>query len=128
MTTNTCKICPITQEPIKDPVFAPDFYTYERSALEQWLRTNPTSPMTRQPMRLEDLKKKVVQEDPVPCEEDSLTTPLLAPPITIITTTVNTVTGQVQTHRQAQQQKMILFVCPVVIGVIILIFLIRTIS
>jgi hypothetical protein len=123
----TISICPITQEPIKDPVFAPDFYTYERSALEQWLRTNPTSPMTRQPMRLEDLKKKVVHEDPIPCEEDS-TTPLLGSPITIITTTVNTVTGQVQTHRQAQQQKMIMFVCPVVIGVIILIFLIRTIS
>ena len=123
----TVKICPITQEPIKDPVCAPDFYTYERSALEQWLRTNPTSPMTRQPMRLEDLKKKVVQEDPSPCEDD-FTTPLLAPPIIITTTTVNTVTGQVQTHRQAQQQKMLLFVCPVVIGVIILIFLIRTIS
>jgi len=124
MTTNTC---PITQEPIKDPVFAPDFHTYERSALEQWLRTNPTSPMTRQPMRLEDLKKKVVQEDPI-CLEDDSTTPLLAPPITITTTTVNTMTGQVQTHRQAQQQKMFLLVCPVVIGVIILIFLIRTIS
>ena len=107
----------------------PDFYTYERSALEQWLRTNPTSPMTRQPMRLEDLKKKVVQEDPSPCEDD-FTTPLLAPPITIITTTVNTVTGQVQRHRQfqqQQQQKMILFVCPVLIGVIILIVMIRNI-
>ena len=124
----TINICPITQEPIKDPVLAPDYHLYERSALEQWLRTNPTSPMTRQPMRLEDLKKKVVQEDPVPYEEDSFTTPLLAPPIIITTTTVNTVTGQVQTHRQAQQQKMLLFVCPVVIGVIILIFLIRTIS
>ena len=55
----TINICPITQEPIKDPVFAPDFHTYERSALEQWLRTNPTSPMTRQPMRIEDLKKRV---------------------------------------------------------------------
>ena len=123
MTTNTC---PITQEPIKDPVFAPDFYTYERSALEQCLRTNPTSPMTRQPMRLEDLKKKELPEDPISWED--ATTPLLAPPIIITTTTVNTMTGQVQTHRQAQQQKMILFVCPVVIGVIILIFLIRTIS
>jgi hypothetical protein len=99
-----------------------------KRTLDQWLPTNPTSPMTRQPMRLEDLKKKVVQEDPVPYEEDSLTTSLLAPPITSITTTVNTVTGQVQTHRQAQQQKMLLFVCLVVIGVIILIFLIRTIS
>ena len=117
------KICPITQEPIKDPVFAPDYHLYERSALEQWLRTNPTSPMTRQPMRLEDLKKK--DEDPIPWED--ATTPLLAPPIIITTTTVNTVTGQVQTHRQAQQQKMILLVCPVVIGMIILIVIIRNI-
>ena len=122
----TIKICPITQEPIKDPVFAPDFHTYERSALEQWLRTNPTSPMTRQPMRLEDLKKKVIQEDPV-CPEDDATTPLLGTPIIVTTTTVNTMTGQVQTHRQAQQQKMIMFVCPVVIGVIILIVIIRNI-
>jgi hypothetical protein len=121
----TINICPITQEPIKDPVFAPDFYTYERSALEQWLRTNPTSPMTRQPMRIEDLKKKVIQEDPIPCDED-YTTPLLAPPITITSTIV--AARQIQTPRQAQQQqKMFLLVCPVVIGVIILIFLIRTI-
>jgi hypothetical protein len=121
----TINICPITQEPIKDPVFAPDFYTYERSALEQWLRTNPTSPMTRQPMRLEDLKKKVIQEDPI-CLEEDYTTPLLAPPITITSTIV--AARQIQTPRQAQQQqKMFLLVCPVVIGVIILIFLIRTI-
>jgi hypothetical protein len=121
----TINICPITQEPIKDPVFAPDYHLYERSALEQWLRTNPTSPMTRQPMRIEDLKKKVIQEDPIPCDED-YTTPLLAPPITITSTIV--AARQIQTPRQAQQQqKMFLLVCPVVIGVIILIFLIRTI-
>ena len=122
----TNNVCPITQEPIKDPVLAPDFYTYERSALEQWLRTNPTSPMTRQPMRLEDLKKKEIQEDPIPWE-DSQTTPLLGSPIVITTTTINTMTGQVQPHRQIQQQKLILFVCPVLIGMILLIVMIRNI-
>ena len=48
--------CPITQEMMTDPVVATDGYTYERSAITEWLKKNPTSPMTRQPIRLEDLK------------------------------------------------------------------------
>jgi preprotein translocase subunit SecF len=39
-----------------DPVLAMDGNTYERSAITEWLKKNPTSPITRQPMRLEDLK------------------------------------------------------------------------
>lgn len=38
--------CPITQEPFKDPVIAADGHTYERSAIESWLKNNDTSPMT----------------------------------------------------------------------------------
>ena len=30
MTVKICKICPITQEPIKDPVLAPDYHIYEQ--------------------------------------------------------------------------------------------------
>ena len=48
--------CPITQEIMADPVLAMDGNTYERSAITEWLKKNPTSPITRQPMRLEDLK------------------------------------------------------------------------
>ena len=38
--------CPITQEIMNDPVIAADGQTYERRALERWLRQNNSSPMT----------------------------------------------------------------------------------
>ncbi len=43
-------ICPITGSIMSDPVIAPDTHTYERLAITEWLRRNPTSPITRQPM------------------------------------------------------------------------------
>ena len=39
-------ICPITTEVMSDPVMAADGYAYERSAIERWLATKSTSPMT----------------------------------------------------------------------------------
>ena len=47
--------CPITHEIMTDPVLAPDTHNYERDAIVRYLRTNPISPMTRQPMRVEQL-------------------------------------------------------------------------
>lgn len=41
--------CPITQELMKDPVVAADGYTYERTAIMQWLESGKdTSPMTNE--------------------------------------------------------------------------------
>mmetsp|Transcript_28910 Transcript_28910/g.81419 ORF Transcript_28910/g.81419 Transcript_28910/m.81419 type:complete len:231 (-) Transcript_28910:1453-2145(-) len=40
--------CPITYEVMVDPVVASDGFTYERSAIVDWLRRHDTSPMTRQ--------------------------------------------------------------------------------
>jgi len=34
-----------------DPVIFPDGYTYERSAIEEWLKKHANSPYTRQPMQ-----------------------------------------------------------------------------
>lgn len=42
--------CPITLNIMKDPVIGPDGQTYERSAIEQWLRTSNKSPITKQIM------------------------------------------------------------------------------
>ena len=42
--------CCITCERLVDPVLAPDGHTYERAALEQWLKQSRTSPMTGEPM------------------------------------------------------------------------------
>ncbi|KAJ1257888.1 hypothetical protein BS78_10G030600 [Paspalum vaginatum] len=39
-------ICPILQEVMFDPYVASDGYTYDRKAIELWLSTNNTSPMT----------------------------------------------------------------------------------
>ena len=43
-------LCPITQEIMVDPVIAMDGHTYERRAIEEWLETNNTSPMTNSPL------------------------------------------------------------------------------
>jgi hypothetical protein len=39
--------CPITCQFLEDPVVAEDGFTYERTAILEWLRTNAVSPMTR---------------------------------------------------------------------------------
>ncbi|EOD27486.1 hypothetical protein EMIHUDRAFT_235692 [Emiliania huxleyi CCMP1516] len=39
-------ICPITTEVMGDPVMAADGHAYERTAIERWLATKSTSPMT----------------------------------------------------------------------------------
>ena len=43
--------CPITGQLFNDPVVAIDGYTYERSAIEQWLRARCVSPVTLLPMQ-----------------------------------------------------------------------------
>ncbi|CAF1067499.1 unnamed protein product [Rotaria sordida] len=47
--------CPITYELFDDPVLAPDGHTYGRHAIEQWIRSHGTSPITRQPLSIEQL-------------------------------------------------------------------------
>lgn len=43
-------MCPITMSIMRDPVIMPDGQTYERSAIESALKVNPISPLTREPM------------------------------------------------------------------------------
>lgn len=59
--------CPITQEPMRDPVLAADGFTYERAAIATWIAREraaaavagrlpqPRSPMTNQPLEHEAL-------------------------------------------------------------------------
>lgn len=44
-------VCPITRELFRCPVTAEDGKVYERAAILEWLKRNPTSPLTRQAMR-----------------------------------------------------------------------------
>ena len=52
---STACYCPITHSLMKDPVQDTEGNSFERSAIEAWLRGNPTSPITRTPMTLGDL-------------------------------------------------------------------------
>ena len=52
-------ICPIIRSIMTDPVIAPDGHTYERCAIEAWLRINPISPLTREKMYIHQLVPNV---------------------------------------------------------------------
>ena len=39
-------LCPITHDLLREPVCASDGQTYERAAIEKWLRSKNISPMT----------------------------------------------------------------------------------
>ena len=43
-------LCPISQEPMVDPVMASDGHTYERRSIEQWFSTNPAASTVKSPM------------------------------------------------------------------------------
>ncbi len=58
-------MCPITMVLMKDPVLATDGFTYEKEAIEQWLRSNTKSPMTREPMRLDGLRPNRALRDAI---------------------------------------------------------------
>lgn len=49
-TVPTAYECPITQDVMQDPVIAADGHTYERSAMEVWLKEHALSPMTGLPL------------------------------------------------------------------------------
>ncbi|CAF5013749.1 unnamed protein product, partial [Rotaria socialis] len=59
--------CPITLSLFRDPVVAQDGHTYERAAIEEWIRKNGTSPITNKQISLEHLVpnyaiKKIVEQ------------------------------------------------------------------
>jgi hypothetical protein len=49
-------ICPITLQMFRDPVVAGDGQTYERAAIVQWITEHGTSPITRQPLNINELQ------------------------------------------------------------------------
>ncbi|CAF3217816.1 unnamed protein product [Rotaria sp. Silwood2] len=49
-------VCSITQEVFRDPVRATDGFAYELDAITRWIFQNGTSPLTRQPLRIDELQ------------------------------------------------------------------------
>jgi hypothetical protein len=53
-------LCPITLEIMEDPVATSDGFSYERTAIEYWLRRgHRTSPMTGLPLEHEELIENI---------------------------------------------------------------------
>jgi hypothetical protein len=48
--------CPITLEPIKEPVITPQGIVYEKEALLLWIKQNGTCPLTRHRLSVKDIK------------------------------------------------------------------------
>ena len=51
----TMPLCPITLEPMTEPVIDPEGNTYEKSAILEWIALNNNSPITRRPLSAECL-------------------------------------------------------------------------
>ena len=51
-------ICPITLDVYRDPVLAGDGHVYERIAIAQWIERHGTSPLTREPLNVNDLRSE----------------------------------------------------------------------
>ncbi|MCK4967967.1 MAG: U-box domain-containing protein [Candidatus Aenigmarchaeota archaeon] len=59
--------CPITLEIMTDPVMDNENRSYERAAIVKWLENHDTAPLSRSPLRVEDLRdnrdlKNVIEE------------------------------------------------------------------
>ena len=55
----TMTLCPINHTMFKEPFAGPDRQTYEKEAIERWLTNHNTSPMSRSPLYLEDMREDV---------------------------------------------------------------------
>lgn len=47
--------CPITYQLMVDPVMDPEGFSYERTAISEWLSRNQVSPLTRNPLKISQL-------------------------------------------------------------------------
>jgi Mg-chelatase subunit ChlD len=56
-------LCPITQNIMNNPVITDDGYTYEESAIKQWILQKGISPMTRQPISISSLRSNRLIKD-----------------------------------------------------------------
>ena len=49
--------CPIYHTTIREPLCGPDRFTYEKEYITKWLATTDTSPMTRIPMTMQNMRE-----------------------------------------------------------------------
>jgi hypothetical protein len=77
--------CPISLEIMVDPVITKQGYSFERTAILNWLRTNKTCPLTREPLEQKDLVpnlalKRDIEERRKNGQLPALAIPVVVPP------------------------------------------------
>lgn len=70
--------CPITYNIMTDPVVCSDGYTYEKSAILQWLHSHDTSPMTNKPLLSTHIAPNFIARGLIQETLDTLTLPKTA--------------------------------------------------
>ena len=65
--------CPITGELMLEPVSEPEGHTYEKSQILTWLSTSKTSPITRSPLKKEDLTDNIAMKRSIESIREKLT-------------------------------------------------------
>jgi hypothetical protein len=65
---------------MKDPVIDPDGNSYERQAIEDWLARNSTSPITRRPLRINDLRPNRALRESIEALQKQTIVPVAAAP------------------------------------------------
>eukprot|EP01035_Chromulina_nebulosa_P020052 gene20052-26032_t len=63
--SNSSFYCPITAEIMKDPVIDREGNSYERKAIEKWIKIHRISPITRNPMTIADLTPNRALKDAI---------------------------------------------------------------
>jgi len=64
--------CPLTLQLMKDPVVDPEGNSFEREAVEDWLKRNETSPVTRNPLKMSDLIPNRALKDAIEDKKSAL--------------------------------------------------------
>jgi serine/threonine protein kinase len=65
--------CPVTGEVLVDPVLAGDGHTYERRAIQEWLRRSGQSPVTRHPLDEASLQPNIAMRNVIREWNDAIT-------------------------------------------------------
>jgi len=60
--------CPLTHELFEDPVSTKYGHTYSRKAIEKWLETHDTDPLTKNPLTMDDLAPNYSIRKAVECQ------------------------------------------------------------
>ena len=79
--------CPITCGLMEDPVVDPEGNSYERHAIEEWIRQNGRSPITRTILSIDDLRPNRALKETIDQHRHSIPSDIRLKPLPIIVNT-----------------------------------------